>query len=103
MTSSPIQSSNFLTGLPNNSDNRAATGVKRRDSSTPLGRPKWLVKITLAPLEVKSWIVGRAARIRVSSVIEPLSRGTLKSTRTNTRFPDKSDADKSATVFFDTG
>ena len=36
-------------------------------------------------------MVGRAARMRVSSVMAPLSsRGTLKSTRTNTDLPFKS-------------
>ena len=33
-------------------------------------------------------MVGRAARMRVSSVTCPSSSGTLKSTRTKTRLPD---------------
>src|SRR6478609_6851455 len=35
-------------------------------------------------------MVGSAARMRVSSVITPRSIGTLKSTRTRTRFPSTS-------------
>ena len=43
--------------------------------------------MTFAPW-VRRWrIVGRAARIRESSVTLPSSRGTLKSTRTKTRLP----------------
>ena len=37
-----------------------------------------------------SSIVGSAARMRVSSAIEPSSSGTLKSTRTSTRLPSRS-------------
>src|SRR3954454_21014673 len=43
--------------------------------------------MTFAPRSRRSWIVGRAARMRVSSIMTPRSIGTLKSTRTSTRFP----------------
>jgi hypothetical protein len=40
-----------------------------------------------APRSVSQLIVGRAARMRKSSVITPFSIGTLKSYRTSTRLP----------------
>ena len=93
----------MVTFCPNNSPKRAATGVKLMLSTTlPLGRPMWLQRITFAPLLINSLMVGKAARIRVSSVMLPLSKGTLKSTLTNTRFPARSAADKLAIVFLDT-
>ena len=52
--------------------------------------------MTLAPLPIKYWMVGRAATIRVSSVMTPFFSGTLKSHRTSTRLPATS---KSSTVF----
>src|SRR5215510_6967372 len=45
---------------------------------------------------VRYWIVGSAARMRVSSLTVPFSNGTLKSTRTRTRLPKTS---RSRTVF----
>ena len=92
--SGPMQLSVFTTGSPSSSLRRAATGVRRMPSFTwPLGRPKWAARITLAPLPVRSLIVGRAARMRVSSVMAPeSSSGTLKSTRTSTRLPRSSSA-----------
>ena len=54
--------------------------------------------MTLALPAISRRIVGRAAVMRVSSVIRPSSRGTLKSTRTNTRAPERSR--RSSTVFF---
>lgn len=49
-------------------------------TTLPLGRSKWASSATLAPLPVRYWMVGRAERRRVSSVILPPSTGTLKST-----------------------
>ena len=43
--------------------------------------------MTFAPWLSSALIVGRAARIRESSVTLPSASGTLKSTRTKTRFP----------------
>src|SRR5664280_1718531 len=43
--------------------------------------------MTMAPWARSALIVGRAATIRLSSVILPSARGTLKSTRTKTRLP----------------
>src|SRR5579884_2281312 len=64
-------------------------GVRRIFSTTsPLGRPRWDIKMTDAPLSSRYWIVGRAALMRVSSVMfRSASRGTLKSTRTRTLLP----------------
>ena len=45
------------------------------------------MRAILAPCSVRYSIVGSEARMRVSSVILPPSRGTLKSTRTRTRLP----------------
>ena len=89
-----MQLSVLTTGLASSSLKRAATGVRRIASFTsPLGLPKWAARITLAPLEIKSLIVGKAARMRVSSLMAPASsRGTLKSTRTSTRFARNSSA-----------
>ena len=43
--------------------------------------------MTLAPAWTSAMIVGIAARTRESSVTFPSASGTLKSTRTNTRWP----------------
>ena len=87
-TSSPIDESSFFTVFPRSSDNLSPAGVKRISSCTsPLGRPRWLAKITFAPAFVIYSIVGSAALMRVSSVTAPSSIGTLKSTRQNTRWP----------------
>src|SRR5690606_9640565 len=83
-----MQSSALRTGTPSNSDNRRATGSMRKDSTTwPLGRPRWLTRITRAPARRRCSMVGMAARMRLSSVISPSFNGTLKSTRTRTRLP----------------
>src|SRR5262245_19956200 len=67
---------------------RWPTGRSRRPSWTlPSGRPRWLARMTLAPSLRSVTIVGRAARIRESSVTLPSASGTLKSTRTKTRLP----------------
>src|SRR3990170_849851 len=76
------------TFLPMSCVRRSATGRSRSPSWTlPPGRPRWLARMTFAPWLRRCLIVGMAARIRESSVILPSSRGTLKSTRTKTRFP----------------
>ena len=56
--------------------------------------------MTLAPLLMRCLMVGMAARTRVSSVMFWLSsRGTLRSARTSTRFPSRSAAARSPTLF----
>ncbi|GJM92853.1 hypothetical protein PR202_ga09359 [Eleusine coracana subsp. coracana] len=55
----------------------------------------------LAPLLMRCLMVGMAARMRVSSVMFCLSsRGTLRSARRSTRFPSRSAAVRSPTLFF---
>src|SRR5947199_3352709 len=67
-------------------------------STLPLGRPRWLIRITAAPWSRRYWIVGSDARRRVSSVIAPVaSCGALRSTRTSARLPRTS---RSRTVAF---
>ena len=49
LTSGPTQSSNLRTFSLSNCSNRLATGVSRKAfSGFPLGRPKWLIRMTLA-------------------------------------------------------
>src|SRR4051812_40861887 len=55
--------------------------------------------MTRAPLSSRYWIVGSAARMRVSSPTSPSLIGTLKSTRTSARFPRRSSARRSLMVF----
>src|SRR5665811_1579639 len=75
-------------GILSSCESRSATGRRRMLSWTlPSGRPRWLARMTMAPWARRALIVGRAATIRLSSVILPSARGTLKSTRTNTRLP----------------
>ena len=45
------------------------------------------MRMTRAPCVTSFWMVGSAARMRVSSVTAPSFTGTLKSTRTSTRLP----------------
>lgn len=56
--------------------------------------------MTLAPFLTRYWMVGRLARMRVSSVIWPvaLSCGTFRSARTNTALPLRSASDRSETL-----
>src|ERR1035437_9813490 len=87
-TSGPTQSDALATGLPKSFAKALATGAKRRLSTTlPSGRPRWEARITRAPLPIRYWMVGRAATRRLSSSTTPSLRGTLKSSRTKTRFP----------------
>ena len=70
---------------------RSATGRSRRPSWTlPSGRPRWLARTIRAPWASRARMVGRAARMRWSSVTLPSASGTLKSTRTKTRLPEAS-------------
>ena len=57
---------------------------------SPFGRPRCEARITRAPCSNAYWIVGSAARMRVSSSTLPSLMGTLKSTRMKTRLPFKS-------------
>src|SRR6478752_6274461 len=89
-SSVPTPSASPVTGTfrPRSWLSRCPTGRRRNPSWTlPSGRPRWLARITRAPPLSSVTIVGRAARIRESSVTLPSARGTLKSTRTKTRFP----------------
>ena len=98
--SGPTTSSAMMTGLPSSSLRRAATGF--RDSSgltSPLGLPMWEQATTAAFCSSRYWMVGRAARMRLSSVMTPLpslAMGTLKSHRSSTFLPATS---MSRTVF----
>src|SRR6476660_9712921 len=86
-----MQSSTNPTGLPSNSASRSATGRRLNfGSRLPLGRPRWLASIAVAPASSAYVIVGRDARSLVSSPMRPSLRGTLKSTRMKTRFPLRS-------------
>ena len=80
-----MQSSTKRTGCSKSSLNRFAQGAKVNSGlRSPFGRPKCDAITTFAPWSIKWRNVGKVARIRVSSVITPSFRGTLKSTRTNT-------------------
>ena len=80
-----MQSETSATGWPRSSDRRGVMGASENFASNPpFGLPKCDERMTFAPLLVKYLIVGIAPLIRVSSVITPFSRGTLKSARTNT-------------------
>ncbi len=90
-TSSPTESFAKVTGRPTSSASRSATGARLNSGDgLPLGRPRWLARITVAPCSSAYSMVGSDARIRVSSPITPFFNGTLKSTRMNARFPARS-------------
>jgi hypothetical protein len=62
---------------------------------------RWLQRMTLAPLLMRCLMVGTEAWTRVSSVMFWLSsRGTLRLARRSTRFPSRSAAVRSPTLFF---
>src|SRR5437867_363301 len=89
-SSVPIPSASPVTGTLRRSSwpSRWPTGRRRSPSWTfPSGRPRWLARTTRAPSFRRVTIVGSAARMRESSVTLPSASGTLKSTRTKTRFP----------------
>ena len=87
--SAPTVSSANETVASMSSPRRAAAGASVNFSSkpSPAGRPRWLIRMTFAPLDARYSIVGSAARMRVSSLTTPSLMGTLKSTRTMTRLP----------------
>jgi hypothetical protein len=68
----------------------AATGLSDSFGSRPFGRPKCASRITLPPLSAISLMVGATRSIRVMSVTRPFSIGTLRSTRTSARLPERS-------------
>ena len=73
LASGPTTSPAMITGLPSSSLRRTDTGF--RDSSgftSPLGLPRWEQAITAAPWSSRYWMVGRAARMRLSSVMAPV-------------------------------
>ena len=86
-TASPTQSSMNLTGRLMMCATSAATGLSEFFWSRPFGRPKCESKITLAPLSAISVMALAMRSMRVPSVTTPFSTGTLRSTRTSTRFP----------------
>ena len=115
LASGPTTSPARMTSLPSSSLRRLATGSMHRASrvfshfsrvreagSLPFsacflahfsklgsGLPRWEQAMTAAPWSSRYWMVGRAARMRLSSVIAPvvLSWGTLKSQRRRTFLP----------------
>src|SRR6266850_5460312 len=86
-TLGPTESSSSGTSRLVISASRFATGASESLASFPLGRPRCETRPSEAPPSIRALRVGRAARMRVSSATLPLSSGTLKSTRTRTRFP----------------
>src|SRR5512132_4433798 len=101
-TSGPTQSGAMATGRPRSCDRRSAAGFRLSAGSGPFfGRPRCDASTTRARPSIRRRRVGTAAVIRVSSVMRPSSRGTLKSTRAKTVAPDR--FVRSATVFFATG
>src|SRR3989442_10938983 len=87
--SGPTESGRSGTARPSSSPSRFATGASESFGSRPAGRPRCETRPIAAPPPLSSTrIVGSAARMRVSSATAPASfSGTLKSTRTSTRFP----------------
>ena len=78
------------TGRPSNSLMRCATGANESSglNSPSVGRPRCEVTITAAPAFSAISMHGIDARMRVSSVMRPVSScGTLRSARMNTRWP----------------
>src|SRR5271170_3643257 len=71
---------------------RWSTRGRRLMDSTglPLGRPRCEQRMTLALWRSAYSMVGRVSRMRVSSVMMPSLRGTLKSTRMRTRLSVRS-------------
>ena len=62
------------------------TGSIEKAGSGPLGRPRCEHTASAAAWwSSRYWSVGRAARMRVSSAMRPLSSGTFRSARTRTR------------------
>jgi hypothetical protein len=90
-TSSPMQSGAIATGASSISFSRSATGLRENSGSgASAGRPRCEQSVTGQPASSSTLMVGRAASMRVSSVISPSWSGTLKSTRTSVRCPESS-------------
>src|SRR5881396_2675345 len=86
--SGPTESGRSGTVRPSSSPSRFATGASESFGSRPAGRPRCETRPIAAPPLSSTRIVGSAARMRVSLATAPASfSGTLKSTRTSTRFP----------------
>src|SRR4249919_2389563 len=66
---------------------RSSSPGRSRSWTLPFGRPRWLASTSRAPALRSVAIVGMDARMRESSETLPSASGTLKSTRTKTRFP----------------
>src|SRR3954453_5867520 len=67
----------------------ATTGFSDSFGSRSLGRPKCASRMTLPPLPAISVMVGTTRSMRVASATFPFSIGTLRSTRTSTRLPER--------------
>src|SRR5881396_344268 len=90
-TSSPMQSGAISTLVPRREARCAATGRRLISGARlPFGRPRCEAITGRPPRSRISFRVGSEARTRVSSETPPSFKGTLKSTRTNTRRPSTS-------------
>src|SRR5690606_18698747 len=58
--------------------------------SPSVGRPRWLITITLAPAFRQCSMVGMEALMRASDVTLPSFTGTFRSARISTRLPARS-------------
>ena len=89
LVSGPIQSPAKTTSLSRSSESLPATGDRDIFSSLrPLGRPRWLIRMSAPPRPKILVMVGRALTIRSSLVIlQSSSNGTLKSHRIRTLLP----------------
>src|SRR3954451_17045330 len=67
----------------------ATSGFSHSFGSRSLGRPKCASRMTLPPLPAISVMVGTTRSMRVASATFPFSIGTLRSTRTSTRLPER--------------
>ena len=85
--SAPTQSATKRTSISSSADNTGVIGASENSGRRlPFGRPKCDSRMSARGLSARiSRIVGSTARIRVSSATIFPSRGTLKSTRYNTR------------------
>src|SRR5690606_26786777 len=80
-----------VTGRLSNFSSSLATGaIEYLGFGSPSGRPRWLIRTTLAPLFRAYSTEGSAATMRALFVMAPSLSGTLKSTRIRTRFPARS-------------
>ena len=83
-----MQSLANFTSMPSRPDSALATGARLMSGTRlPSGRPRWDIRMTLAPLSRRYLMVGSDSRRRLSLSTTPSFSGTLKSTRTITRLP----------------